>query len=69
MFRRRVYFMGRWLKHGGKYPELLLRIFRVGYGMSEMKLMDEHLIVTDGDVVTFKNDFSDNNNKIFGMVD
>lgn len=63
ILRRRVYFMGRWLKHGGKYPELLLRIFRVGHGMSEMKLMDEHLIITDGDVVTFKNDFSDNNNK------
>lgn len=63
ILRRRVYFMGRWLKHGGKYPEMLLRIIRVGHGMSEMKLMDEHLIVTDGDVVTFKNDFSDNNNK------
>lgn len=63
ILRRRVYFMGRWLKHGGKYPELLLRIFRVGHGMSEMKLMDEHLIVTDGDVVTFKKDFLDNNNK------
>ncbi len=63
ILRRRVYFMGRWLKHGDKYPELLLRIFRVGHGMSEMKLMDEHLIITDGDTVTFKNDFSDNNNK------
>lgn len=63
ILRRRVYFMGRWLKHGGKYPELLLRIFRVGHGMSEMKLMDEHLIITDGDVVTFKNDFLDNNSK------
>lgn len=63
ILRRRVYFMGRWLKHGGKYPELLLRIFRVGHGMSEMKMMDEHLIVTDGEVVTFKHDFSDNNNK------
>lgn len=39
ILRRRVYFMGRWLKHGGKYPELLLRIFRVGHGMSEMKLI------------------------------
>lgn len=63
ILRRRVYFMGRWLQHGGKYPELLLRIFRVGHGMSELKWMDEHLIVTDGDVVTFKNDFFDNNNK------
>lgn len=63
ILRRRVYFMGRWLKHGGMYPQLLLRIFRVGHGMSEMKLMDEHLIITDGDAVTFKYDFSDNNNK------
>lgn len=63
ILRRRVYFMGRWLKHGGKYPELLLRIFRVGHGMSEMKMMDEHLIVTDGNVVMFNHDFSDNNQK------
>lgn len=63
ILRRRVYFMGKWLKHGGMYPQLLLRIFRVGHGMSEMKLMDEHLIVHDGKVVTFDNDFADNNNK------
>lgn len=63
ILRRRVYFMGRWLKHGGKYPELLLRIFRVGHGVSEMKMMDEHLIITDGDVLSFRHDFIDNNNK------
>lgn len=63
ILRRRVYFMGRWLKHGGKYPELLLRIFRVGHGMSEIKMMDEHLIITDGDAVQFRNDFSDKNTK------
>ena len=63
IIRRRVYFMGRWLKHGGKYPELLLRIFRVGHGMSEMKMMDEHLVITDGKVIQFSNDFIDNNNK------
>ncbi len=65
ILRRRVYFMGRWIKHGGKYPELLLRIFRVGYGMSEMKMMDEHLIITDGDVIQFEHDFIDNNKKIW----
>ena len=63
ILRRRVYFMGRWLRHGGKYPELLLRIFRAGYGRSEMKLMDEHLIITSGKTVIFEHDFSDNNNK------
>ena len=63
VLRRRVYFMGRWLKHGGKYPELLLRIFRKGHGMSENKQMDEHLVITDGSSVTFKYDFKDENNK------
>lgn len=63
ILRRRVYFMGRWLKHGGKYPELLLRIFRIGHGISENKEMDEHLIVKDGNVVKFENDFVDDNKK------
>lgn len=63
ILRRRVYFMGRWLKHGGKYPELLLRMFRVGHGISENKEMDEHLIVKDGNVVKFENDFVDDNKK------
>ncbi|WP_368490072.1 glycosyltransferase family 2 protein [Clostridium sp. BJN0013] len=63
ILRRRVYFMGKWLRHGGKYPELLLRIFRTGHGMSEMKMMDEHLIINDGKVVTFDKDMIDNNNK------
>lgn len=63
ILRRRVYFMGRWLKHGGKYPELLLRIFRTGYGMSEIKMMDEHLIIKGGKTITFNNDMIDNNNK------
>lgn len=63
VLRRRVYFMDKWLRHGGKYPELLLRIFRFGHGVSELRMMDEHLIVTDGKIVTFKYDFCDNNNK------
>lgn len=63
ILRRRVYFLGRWLKHGGKYPELLLRIFRYGHGRSEDVEMDEHLIIEDGDSIVFKYDFVDNNNK------
>ena len=63
ILRRRVYFLGRWLKHGGKYPELLLRVFRRGHGRSEMRQMDEHLVVLDGETVTSKHDFIDNNQK------
>lgn len=63
ILRRRVFFMGRWIRYGGMYPQLLLRIFRVDHGKSEIKLMDEHLIITDGEVITFQHDFLDNNNK------
>lgn len=63
ILKRRVYFMGRWIKHGGKYPELLLRIFRTGYGKCEQKLMDEHMIITQGDTTIFKYDIIDKNNK------
>ncbi|MGE7307319.1 glycosyltransferase family 2 protein [Priestia megaterium] len=63
ILRRRVYFMGRWIKHGGRYPELLLRIFRTGKAMCEQKVMDEHMILSEGKTVEFKNDLIDNNTK------
>lgn len=63
ILRRRVYFMGRWIKHGGRYPELLLRIFRTGKAMCEQKLMDEHMILSEGTTITFKYDLIDNNQK------
>lgn len=63
ILKRRVYFMGRWIKHGGKYPELLLRIFRTGLGECEQKLMDEHMILKSGNKIQFDNDIIDNNNK------
>lgn len=62
VLKRRVYFMGRWIKHGGKYPEKLLRIFRTGRGKCEERLMDEHL-VTDGRIKEYRNDIIDLNRK------
>ena len=61
VLRRRTYFLGKWMKHGGIYPTELLRIFRKGRGASENREMDEHLILKDGESVIFKNDFIDNN--------
>ncbi len=63
VLRRRVYFMGRWIKHGGRYPEKLLRIFRTGRAVCEQKIMDEHLILTEGMTVEFQKDLMDNNTK------
>ena len=63
ILRRRTIFMGKWIKHGGRYPELLLRIFRTGKARCEMKIMDEHMILSEGTMVTFEHDLIDNNQK------
>lgn len=62
--KRRVYFMKKWIKHGGCYPVVLLRIFRTGKGRCEETLMDEHIVLTDGgEVENFSFDFCDHNVK------
>jgi glycosyltransferase involved in cell wall biosynthesis len=59
--RRRVHFMGRWIRHGSYYPTVLLRLLRTGRGRCEDRWMDEHLQVDSGRVVTFDHDFVDDN--------
>lgn len=47
----------RWIKRG-MYPTKILRLFRKGHGRSDMKIMDEHIVVQRR-VVEFENDFVD----------
>lgn len=61
--KRRVYFMGRWIKHGGYYPTWILRLFRKGKARSEEREMDEHIILLEGKAEKLKNDFIDENKK------
>lgn len=65
--KRRVYFMGRWIKHGAYYPAWFLRLFRKGRARSEQRIMDEHLVLLDGKAKKLKNDFIDENLK--GLAD
>lgn len=57
--RWRVYFMGKWIRHGGTHKPFFLRLFRYGKGRVENKLMDEHIIVDgavermDGDLIHY----------------
>ena len=57
--RWRVYFMGKWIRHGGTHKPYFLRLFRYGKGRVENKLMDEHIIVDgkveklDGDLIHY----------------
>ena len=61
--KRRVFFQGRWIRHGGYYPTWLLRLFRTGTGSSEQLEMDEHLIVAEGRTERLEHDFVDQNRK------
>ena len=63
LMKRRVYFMGRWIKHGGYYPAWFLRLFRKNKAKSELKTMDEHIILLEGKSKKLKNDFIDDNKK------
>lgn len=60
IFNRRHIFMGKWIKRG-IYPVKLLRMFRYGKGMCEQRLMDEHILLTEGHAVEFEHDFCDHN--------
>jgi glycosyltransferase involved in cell wall biosynthesis len=59
--KRRVHFMGKWIKYGGYYPTWLLRIWRNGKGEMEQRWMDEHIRLTSGRSTRFDNDFVDDN--------
>ncbi len=58
---RKHIFLGRWIRHGGRYPLVLLRILRRGHGRTENRWMDEHIIVWGGRIVTIDGGFADNN--------
>ncbi|MEG1788802.1 MAG: glycosyltransferase family 2 protein [Kiritimatiellia bacterium] len=56
----RRYFMGKWIRHAG--PSVwLLRLFRRGWGRCEKREMDEHIVLSQGDIVRAKAAFVDDN--------
>jgi glycosyltransferase involved in cell wall biosynthesis len=59
--KRRVYFKDKWIKHGSYYPTWLLRIWRYKDGHIEKRWMDEHIKLTSGETIQFKNDLVDDN--------
>jgi glycosyltransferase involved in cell wall biosynthesis len=61
--KRRVFFMGRWIRHGGYYPTWLLRIWRTGLATCEQRWMDEHIIISEGQTANLVHDIIDENQK------
>jgi len=58
---KKIVFMGRSLLHGGWYPAQQIKIIRKGYGTSEDKWMDEHLIIFSGTTISIDGDQTDEN--------
>ena len=67
LLKRRLYFMDRWIRHGGFYPTIVMRLFRTGTARKENIEMDEHLYLMRGSSIQFLNDFADYNHK--GLLD
>lgn len=61
--KRRVYFWGRWIKHGGFYPTWLLRVWRSGRATIESRWMDEHMVLSSGVEARLQYDIIDENHK------
>jgi glycosyltransferase involved in cell wall biosynthesis len=59
--KRRFYFMGRWIRHGGYYPTWILRLFRKEKAVV-VRDINEYVDVR-GKVGYLKNDFVDDNKK------
>lgn len=60
-FKRKHIFLGRWVRHGGRYPLVLLRLWRTRQGRIEDRWMDEHVVVWGGRTIIFEGGFADCN--------
>ena len=58
---RKTIFQGRFIRHGGRYPMMLLRIWRHGKARIEDRWMDEHIYLLEGRSVAFSGGFADYN--------
>jgi len=64
LFNRRHLFMGRWVRHGGRYPLYMLRLWRTGMGRAEDRWMDEHVTLQgSGKTILWEGDFADANER------
>lgn len=63
---RKVFFQGRWVKHGGFGTLYVLRLWKLGRARCEDRWMDEHMVLNPGfEAAYLKGSFIDDNLKGF----
>lgn len=56
LMKYKIFFLGKFLKHGGVYPFKKITIFKYDHARFEKKQMNEHMYILDGKLAEFKND-------------
>jgi hypothetical protein len=59
--KRKVLFKGKWIRFGGFYPHILLRLWQTGSGRIEQRWMDEHIIIKSPETIKFDQNLVDDN--------
>lgn len=52
----KIYFMGKFLTHGGMYPFYNLTVFKKGKGRYEDRSFGEHIVLSEGKTIDLMND-------------
>ncbi|MDO6712877.1 glycosyltransferase family 2 protein [Aliiglaciecola sp. 2_MG-2023] len=70
ILNRKHIFLGKWVKHGGRYPLPMLRLFKRGTAHVEQRWMDEHIVLDKGTAKVIEGGFEDNNiNSVSWFID
>jgi glycosyltransferase involved in cell wall biosynthesis len=64
--KRKLIFRDKWIRFGGYYPTILLRLWRTGKAELQQVWMDEHAVLKAGKCILFKHDFCDHNLRDIG---
>jgi glycosyltransferase involved in cell wall biosynthesis len=54
---RKNWFRGQWLRHGGYFPKYLLKMFRNGFGESDLNENMDHKFIVKGNTIIWKDGY------------
>ena len=56
LMKHKLYFLGRYLTHGGAYPFVKMTVFKPAYGRFEDRAMGEHVVLQSGRHILLRHD-------------
>lgn len=56
LMKHKLFFLGRFLTHGGVYPFIKMTLFKPAFGRFENRPMGEHVVLREGTVIQLQND-------------